>query len=100
MMLPRLDLAHVANPLERGEPGDGHDRRLLEAEGRRLGREMVLASTGVLGQGAVAPAEHLVTGPEPGHPCADRLDAPGDVHAQNGTLGLPSPSDGTTRRIM
>jgi hypothetical protein len=77
--------------LEGGEPRDGHDRGLLEAEVCRLGREVVLASAGVLGEGAVAPAEHLITGPEPGHLGADRLDAPGDVHAQHGDLGLAQP---------
>jgi len=43
--------------LEGGEPGDGDGRGLLEAEVVRLGRQLVLWSNRVLGEGAVAPAE-------------------------------------------
>jgi integrase len=56
--LLRLDLALIPKALEGGEPGDGHDRRLLKAEALRLGRKLVRRSAGVLGEGAVAPAEH------------------------------------------
>ena len=41
-LLARLDLTHVVDRLEGGEPGDGHDRRLLEGEGGWLGRQVVL----------------------------------------------------------
>ena len=58
--LPRLDLALVAKRLEGGEAGDGDGRGLLEAEVGRFGREVVLWSAGVLGVGAVAPAEDLI----------------------------------------
>ena len=90
-LLPGLDLAHVPKRLEGGEPGDGDGRGLLEAEVGWLGRELVLWRAGVLGEGAAAPAEHLVTRLEPGHLAADRLHAPGDVHAQDGGLGFPQP---------
>lgn len=86
-----MDLAHVPKRLEGGEPRDGDGRGLLEAEVGWLGRELVLWRAGVLGEGAVAPAEHLVTRLEPGHLAADRLHTPGDVHAQNGGLGFPQP---------
>ena len=52
---------------------------------------MVLWRDGVLGEGAVGPAEYLVTGLEPGHVLADRLDASGDIHAQHGNLGFARP---------
>jgi len=90
-VLPRLDLALVAKRLEGGEAGDGHDRRLLKGEVRRFRREVILWSAGVLGIRAVAPAEHLVTRPEPGHVLADGLNTPGDVHAPDGDLGLAQP---------
>jgi len=86
-----LDLAHVPERLQGGEPGDGDSRGLLEAEVGWLGRELVLWRAGVLGEGAVTPAEHLITRLEPGHLAADRLHTPGDVHAQNGGLGFPQP---------
>src|SRR5919199_1295809 len=64
----------VAERLKGGEAGDGDDRRLLEGEAGRLRLEMVLTGTGVLGVGAVAPAEHLVARLEPGDVAADCLD--------------------------
>src|SRR6266571_2338505 len=69
----------TANGLEGGVTGDGHGRGLLEAEVRRLGREPVRSGARVLGEGAVAGAEHLVTRVAPGRVGADRLHAPGDI---------------------
>ena len=66
-------------------------RRLLEAEVGRLGRELVLGRARVLGEGALADAEHLVAGLEPGHVLADRLHDAGDVHARDGVLRCPQP---------
>jgi hypothetical protein len=85
------DLSLIAKRLEGGEPRDGDGRGLLEAEIRRLEGKVVRWRAGVFGEGALAPSEHLVTGPESGHVLADRLHGPGDVHAQGGDLGLAQP---------
>ena len=66
----------------------------------RLGRELVLGRAGVLGEGAVAPAEHLVTGLEPGHLAPTASTVPATSMPSTGTLGWRSPRVGTTRRIM
>jgi hypothetical protein len=89
--LPWLDLADVAERLEGGDPGDGHDPRLLEADPCRLVREVVRRRAGVLGVGAVGPAEDLVARLEPGHVGTDRLHGPGDVHAPDPDLGPAQP---------
>jgi hypothetical protein len=90
-LLPGLDLALVADGLEGGEAGDGDDRRLLEADAGRHGRQVVLGHARVLGVRAVGPAEHGIAGPEPGHLLADRLDPSGEVHAPDADLGSPHP---------
>src|SRR2546427_284060 len=59
-LLPRLNPSHVAKTLERGAAGGGNGRRLLEVEVRRLGRNLVLPSCRVLGEGAAAGAEQLI----------------------------------------
>ena len=60
-LLPRLSRSHVAKTLEGGDSGGGHGRSLLKGKVCRLRRKPVLSSTGVLGKGAVAGAEHLIT---------------------------------------
>ena len=52
---------------------------MLEAEVRRLGQEPVRASGRVLGEGAAAGAEHLVTRLDQRHALVDRRDASGHV---------------------
>ena len=59
-LLPGLDLAVVAKELEGGRRGHADGGRLLEREVGRLLDELVLGRVGVLGEGAGAPAEHLV----------------------------------------
>ena len=83
--------AFVAKSLEGGEGGGGHGGRLLEGEVRRLVRELVLSGTCVLGEGAVAGAEHVVASLKPRHVLADRLDRPRDIHAPNTSLGRAEP---------
>ena len=85
------NLPLVANGLEGGVARDGDGRCLLEGEVRRLGREPVRAGAGVLGEGAVAGAEHLVPRLKLGHVLADRLDASGDIETANGVLGRAEP---------
>ena len=51
-----------------------------------LGRELVLASTHVLGVGALSDAEHLIAWLETAHVLPDRLHDPGHVRADDGVL--------------
>ena len=60
---PGCTRAVVADGLQGGEAGDRDGGGLLEGEVRRLGRELVRAGAGVLGEGALADAEHLVARP-------------------------------------
>ena len=76
----------VAQGLQGGRAHDGDHRRLLEGEVLRLGRELILASTHVLGVGALSDAEHLIPRLEPAHVLADRLHDPGHVRADDGVL--------------
>jgi len=75
-LLPWLDLALIANSLEGGECGHPNGRGLLEREVGRLERKVVLSSTRILGKGAFAPAEYLITWLKLLHVLADRLDLP------------------------
>ena len=59
-LLPGLDRPVVAQELEGGRRGDADGGRLLEREIGRLLDELVLARMGELGEGAGAPAEHVV----------------------------------------
>src|SRR5215211_5630567 len=86
-LLPRLDLSLVAQGLQGGRAHDGENRRLLEGEVRRLGRELVLGCACVLGVRALSDAEHFIARPEPAHILADRLHHPGYVRAEDGVLG-------------
>ena len=80
-VLAGLNPPLVAESLERGGPGNGDRRRLLEGEVGRLGCERALSSGRVLGEGPVAGAEHLVARREARYVLADRLDDAGDVLA-------------------
>ena len=90
-LLSGLDLGHVAQCLQGGQAGDRDGGGLLEAEVRRLRSELVLRGDGVLREGSLADAEHLVAGGEAGHVLADRLHDPGQVHAQDRVLRRPDP---------
>ena len=79
--LPCSNLASVAEAEECRTAGHGDGRGLLEGEVPGLGRELLRPSERVLGEGAVAGAEDLVTRLEPGHVLADRLDLPGHIPA-------------------
>jgi hypothetical protein len=82
----------VTQALEGGQTGQGHGRRLLEAQVGRLGSHDGLRDTGVLGEGALEDVgEHLVTGPEPGHGPADGLDLPGHVAPEAAVPGDAQP---------
>jgi hypothetical protein len=90
-LLPGLHLPLVAECLEGGEAGGGDSRRLLEAEVRGLGRDLVLPSGGVLGEGAGGDAEHLIAGLEPRDILADLLDATCRINAPDPGLGPAEP---------
>jgi hypothetical protein len=53
----------------------------------------------VLGEGALAGAEHLVAGLEPGHVVADRLHHAGHVRTWNGGLGRAEPKAREAYRV-
>ena len=53
-----------------------------------FGTKCVFARGRVLGEGARAPAEHVVTRSEPRHVLADRLDRPRDIRPRNPVLRL------------
>ena len=85
-LLTGLDLAVVAQELERGRGGHADRGRLLEGEIGRLLEELVLCRPRVLGEGSRAPAEDLVARLEPGHIRPDRLDRPRDVGSGHAVL--------------
>src|SRR5215212_1504162 len=85
--LPRAHLSVIAQGLQGGRAHDGYHSRLLEGEVYRLGRELVLASTHVLGVGALADAEYPIAWLEPAHVLADRLHDPGHIRAADGVVG-------------
>src|SRR5215217_8631774 len=84
--LPRAHFSVVAQGLQGGRAHDGYHRCLLEGEVRRLGRELVLASTNILGVGALSDAEHLIAWLEPAHVPAEGLHDPGHVRADDGVV--------------
>src|SRR5215208_2491450 len=85
--LPRAHLSVIAQGLQGGRAHDGYHSRLLKGEVYRLGRELVLLSTHVLGVGALSDAEYLIARTEPAHVLADPPHDPGHVRADDGVLG-------------
>src|SRR5215208_5301744 len=85
--LPRTHLSVVAQGLQGGRAHDGYHRRLLEGEVCRLGRELVLASTHVLGVGALPDTEYLIARLEPAHMLAECPHDTGHVRADDGVVG-------------
>jgi hypothetical protein len=60
-------MAGIGQGLQGGDRGHRDHRRLVEAGVRRLSGQLVLPARGVLGEGATAEPEHLITDREPGH---------------------------------
>ena len=75
-----------AQGLQGGEPGDGHDRGLLEGHRRRLGDELVLTCGRIFGERAPADPEHLVAGEEPRDLGADVDHGARHIQARDGLL--------------
>jgi hypothetical protein len=86
----RADLAIGATE----HPGHGHRCCLLEAEVRRVGHQPVLASAGVLGEGAHGAAEDLVARLEGRDVLADRGNNTGHVGPWDVVLGRRTPWSG------
>lgn len=78
-----LKLADIAKHVEGDASGLGNGRGLLEREVHRLRHEVVLASTHILGEGTLAPAEYLITWLNLRHVLADRFNLPRDIRAPN-----------------
>ncbi|HEX2360572.1 MAG TPA: hypothetical protein VHI11_00725 [Jiangellaceae bacterium] len=78
-----------------GNSGDRDRRHLHEGEVCRLGRDVVLAGAGVLGEGAFADTHHLVAEPKSGHVLADCLDVSGHLTAPDRVLRLADPEEWT-----
>src|SRR5919109_39745 len=74
-----MHLPLIANGGEGGERGVSDGRRLLEGEVGRLRQEVVLRGARILGEGAPAPAEHLIARSKLFEVSADRLDLTGDI---------------------
>ena len=92
---PRLDLADVAQSLQRGHPGERQRGRLLKGQVRRSDGQPVLGHGDELGERAEADEPvHLVAGPEPGGAGTDGLDLAGDVAAEDGVLRATQPGAG------
>jgi hypothetical protein len=64
-----------------------------------LGAHLVGSRARELGEGAGKGAELLVAWPKPAHVLADRLDASGDVHAQDAGLGRAQPDTHQPDRV-
>ena len=80
--LPRLDFALIANGGQRSERGVSNRRRLLKREVGRLGQEIALRSTRILGERALAPAEHLIARPKLLDASPGRLNLPCDIESR------------------
>ena len=61
---------------------------MFEADRARFRSELVRIGHGVLGEGSLRDAHHLVARSEPAHRGADLDDAAGDIHAGHRLLGL------------
>ena len=84
--LSGLHSAVVAHGLEGGESGYGDGGRLVEGEVGGFGCELVRADACVLGERAVADAEHRVARIEAGRVGADGFDRSGEAPARVAVL--------------
>ena len=76
-----------------GGGGQGERGGLLERQPRGLGRQCALRDGGVLGEGRLGLAEHLVADLPPGDPGPEGLDGPGEVAAAD-PLARPGSLEG------
>src|SRR2546426_4301825 len=99
-LLPRLNLSLVAKSLQGGECRYRDRSRLLKRYVLRLAGQCCLGSTSILGKGAWARAEHLVTRFEPRYVPADRFDLAGHVAAGSGDLSFTQRGQYATQERM
>src|SRR5215211_9259662 len=91
-LLARLHLPRIADPVERGEPGGGNGRGLLEREVRRFPLELVLGGAHVLGQGAPVQVPNTSSpGPKRVTPVPTASTIPAMSRPGTRFLGLPNP---------
>ena len=95
-LLPGLQLAVVAERLERCDRRDRNGGRLLERHVGRLRHEPHLPGRCVLGPRARPRAEHLVARLELRDVAADRFDATGEIGAHARVLGPAQPASPNT----
>jgi hypothetical protein len=75
--MPRLDPAHVAQPLQGGDGGHGHGRGLLKGQRRRLPGHIFFGHGNVFGEPAVAAttrSPNFIARLELRHVPADRIN--------------------------
>lgn len=95
----RLDLSVVAESLQGRDGRDRNGGGVLERHVGRLRHEVVLSRERVLGEGAIAPAEHLIAGLEPRHVRADCLDVPCDIPPRDELLRFVQPGAGDANEV-
>ncbi len=95
--LSGLEPADVGQGLEGGDARDGDDGGLLEGDVGRLVGQLVLVGGGVLGEGSLGDAEHLVAGGEAGDAGPTATTRPATSRPGIGCFGLVSPKP--ARRI-
>jgi len=78
----------IANGIEGRESRVTDGRGLLERQVGRLRQEVVLWSARILGESALAPAEHLIARSKLLHVSADRLDPARDISSRDLALRL------------
>jgi hypothetical protein len=91
-LLSRLNLPVIAKSPEGDESGNGHGRGLLKREVSRFQRQLVYGNGHILGKGAFAHTEYLVTRLNLRHVLAARLDVSCHSESRNLFLGLRSPN--------
>lgn len=90
---PRSNLPGVAKVPEGGGGCQGNSGSLLERELGRLGHEAVLTGAYELGEGACAPAEHLIPWSQPLHALPNRDNVPCDVGSSHADPWAPQPPE-------
>jgi hypothetical protein len=98
-VLPRLHVPRLTKRMERRAAGGGDGRGLLDGEVRGLRRNLVDPSGRILGESAVAGAEHLIAPLEVLDVLPDSLDAACEVGAADAGLGRAEPGAGDPEQV-
>src|SRR4029077_15100547 len=98
-LLTGLNVAFVAETLQRGDSRDWNRSRFFEYDVVGLGRDgAVRQNANVLGKRAGLSTEHFVTGFEIGYIFADGFNGSGVIDTDARLLGLAQSRDGTQRQ--